>query len=102
MNVDSQNVKNQRLPLDEELLSYKKCVLDFCSLNIPEANASIIFWKKYHNDFPILLQLAQIYLSIPGTSVCCESAFTISAYLARKERGRLSTENLSYTIFIED
>ena len=43
MNADSQKIQNQRLTLDEELLNYKKCVLDFCGFKIPDVNAFIIF-----------------------------------------------------------
>jgi hypothetical protein len=46
--------------------------------------------------------MAQRYLPTPGTSVTSESAFSSSVYIARKERTRLSPDNLSYTVFLQD
>ena len=60
------------------------------------------FWREHGNKLPILLTMARRYLSTPGTSVASESAFSVSAYVARKERARLSAENLSYTVFLKD
>ncbi|CAF4263529.1 unnamed protein product [Rotaria sordida] len=67
----------------------------------PLINA-VTFWQRYGDQMPILISMAQQYLSTPGTSVASESAFSISAYVARKERARLSPENLCYTVFLHD
>jgi hypothetical protein len=37
----------------------------------------------------------------PATSVPAESLFSISSYLARKERTRLSAKNLAATVFLK-
>jgi hypothetical protein len=50
----------------------------------------------------LLKTMAQRYLPTPGTSVTSESAFSSSVYIARKERTRLSPDNLSYTVFLQD
>jgi hypothetical protein len=63
---------------------------------------AITFWKTYGDQMPQLKAMAQRYLSTPGTSVASESAFSSSAYIARKERARLSAENLAYTVFLQD
>ena len=63
---------------------------------------AITFWKTYGEQLPLLKEMAQTYLSIPGTSVPSELAFSLSAYVGRKERTRLSPENLSYSIFLRD
>jgi hypothetical protein len=60
------------------------------------------FWKQHGNQMPLLTAQARYYLSTPGTSVPSESAFSHSAYIGRKERSRLSPENLGYTIFLKD
>ena len=39
---------------------------------------------------------------MPGTSVKAESAFSISAYYARKQRARLSADNLCFCVFLKD
>jgi len=60
------------------------------------------FWQFHGEQMPILKTMAQRYLSTPGTSVASEAAFSSSAYIARKERARLSPENLCYTVFLQD
>jgi hAT family C-terminal dimerisation region len=60
------------------------------------------FWKQHGSQMPLLKELAQYHLATPGTSVPSESAFSQSAYIARKERSRLTAENLSYTVFLKD
>ncbi len=71
-------------------------------MNIVSQAFALDFWKQHHTNLPILAQLARAYLSAPGTSISSESAFSISAYVARRERARLSFENLSYTMFLKD
>lgn len=95
-------VKSKRLTINEELKNYKKSVIEFEKNQIPTAVSSLNFWKKNYVDLPILAQLARVYLSAPGTSIASESAFSVSSYVARKERARLSADNLSFTMFIKD
>lgn len=63
---------------------------------------AVTFWQSYGDQMPMLKAMAQQYLSAPGTSVASESAFSCSSYIGRKERARLSSENLSYTVFLKD
>ena len=67
----------------------------------PSTNASH-FWKEHGSQMPLLKEQAQHHLATPGTSVPSESAFSQSAYIARKDRSRLTPENLSYTVFLKD
>ena len=60
------------------------------------------FWRLYGEQMPMLKAMARQYLATPSTSVPSESAFSSSAYVARKERSRLSIENLAHTIFLQD
>lgn len=63
---------------------------------------ALIFWKTFGDQIPLLKDMAQRYLGTPATSVRSESAFSSSAYIGRKERARLSPENLCYTVFVQD
>ena len=99
--ISREPIKNGRLTVKEELIIYKERSGTFYRELGTQAYA-LDFWKKHHSDLPILAKLARRFLSIPGTSVPSESAFSISAYVARKERARLSSDNLSYTMFLKD
>lgn len=96
-----QKSESRKLTIDDELSIYKEAIRNFYREHKTQAFA-LEFWKKHYSTFPILAQLARAYLSTPGTSVASESAFSISAYVARKERSRLSPESLSYTMFMKD
>ena len=89
------------LTIDEEFHLYKEKVTSFHREYRTRAFA-LDFWKQYHTNLPTLSQLARSYLAASGTSLSSESAFSISAYVARKERSRLSSENLSFTMFMKD
>ncbi|CAF1481868.1 unnamed protein product [Didymodactylos carnosus] len=60
------------------------------------------FWKTYSNQLPVLSKVARKYLATPGTSVPSESAFSTSAYLARKQRPRLTPDSLAVSVFLKD
>jgi hypothetical protein len=62
----------------------------------------MVFWKEYAVDLPLLSSMAQCYLPAPATSVQSESAFSVSAHYGRKERSRLSAENLAMSVFLKD
>lgn len=91
-------VDNKWLPktISEEISLYSS----LCLKNL--GSDALIFWKNFGNQMPILKAMAQQYLGTPATSVPSESAFSRSAYIGRKERARLSPENLSYTMFVQD
>lgn len=88
--------KSKSKTISEELALYGS----LCRQNAPMD--ALLFWKTYGNQMPMLKVLAKIYLATPCTSVPSESAFSVSAYVARKERSRLSVDNLAYTIFLRD
>lgn len=75
---------------------------EFNVLFEPSASSAIQFWKLNKDRFPLLSHLAKIHLTACATSVPSESAFSISAFVARKERARLSGQNLAYTVFLKD
>lgn len=88
--------KSRLASISEEIASYGALARKNPSNNV------IRFWKLHGNQLPLLKEQAQYYLATPGTSVPSESAFSQSAYIARKERSRLTPENLSYTVFLKD
>ncbi|CAF2117099.1 unnamed protein product [Rotaria magnacalcarata] len=95
-------INNKKLTINEELKLYKKTMIEFCSNQSLTATSSLEFWKKNFMHLPILSDLARGYLSTPGTSIASESAFSVSSYVNRKERARLSADNLCFTMFLKD
>ncbi|CAF2776273.1 unnamed protein product [Rotaria sp. Silwood2] len=95
------NNSSQRSTIAEELYNYRLLVTKFNSKREPSTSSSSNFWKSYSMNFPYLWQLAKQLLCTPATSVPSESAFSMSSYLARKERARLSGENLAASIFLK-
>lgn len=99
LNSIDRNVPSESLTpktISEEISLY-----GFLCKKYPTMDA-LSFWKTYGDQIPLLKAMAQRYLATPGTSVASESAFSKSSYVGRKERARLSLENLSYTVFLQD
>ena len=90
-----------RITAGENLKSYKKLVIDFNSQHKACVHSCIIFWKEYHNDFPILAQLARTYLC-QWHGIPSESALSASAYISRKQRAHLNANYLSFGVFLKD
>ena len=88
--------KSKLKSISEEMALYNS----LCRQN--STMEALQFWKLHGQQTPILKTMAQQYLATPSTSVRSESAFSSSTYIARKERSRLSPENLAYTIFLHD
>ncbi|CAF2860814.1 unnamed protein product [Rotaria sp. Silwood2] len=94
--------KSKRIMINDGFKLYKIAIQEFNSNNQPSTTSVLNFWKKYHMQLPLLFKLAKIHLVVCSTSVSSESTFSSSAYTARKERARLSPENLCYTVFLKD
>jgi hypothetical protein len=93
---------NKKATIVEELHNYRKLVVQFNLKHKLDALSCLLFWKTYGHTFSILKQVAKQMLSTPATSVPSESCFSISSYLGRKERVRLTGENLSSSVFLKD
>ncbi|CAF1429377.1 unnamed protein product [Adineta steineri] len=102
ISYQSTKEKSKRILINEELKYFRNAVQDFNSKNEPSTTTAIDFWRKYHLQLPYLFNLAKVHLAACGTSVPSESAFSVSSYTARKERSRLSPENLCYSVFLKD
>jgi hypothetical protein len=100
--MDVSRQKSKRILINEEIKYFKLAAQEFHLSIKPSPSSSITFWKIYKDRLPLLTHLAKIHLSACGTSVPSEAAFSISAYTARKERARLSGENLAYSVFLKD
>jgi hypothetical protein len=60
------------------------------------------FWQLHSQSMPQLAFLARKYLCISASSVPCESTFSISNYVLRKNRLALTSKNIRYTMFLKD
>ena len=100
--METNKEKSKRIRLNEELKYFRTAVQDFNTKNQPSTTTAIEFWKLHHPQLPILAHLAKAHLVASGSSVPSESAFSCSAHVARKERSRLTPENLAYSVFLKD
>lgn len=62
----------------------------------------LAFQKQPGIDLPIMHDMARCFLSASATSVQSESAFSVSAHYARKERSQLSANNLAMSVYLKD
>jgi len=60
------------------------------------------FWQLHRIELNCLYKYASYHLVSPASSVASESAFSTASYLLRKQRSRLTPENLSYSMFLKD
>ncbi|CAF1458616.1 unnamed protein product [Adineta steineri] len=94
--------KSKRISLNDELKYFRLAVQEFNAKHRPSTSSILEFWKTHYIQFPLLWNLARVHLVACGTSVASESAFSCSAYVARKERSRLTADNLAFSVFLKD
>jgi hypothetical protein len=99
---ESRYGENRRATIVNELQNYRKHAAYFNLKHKPDATSATIFWSAYGDTLSTLKGLARRMLHTPATSVPSESCFSISSSLARKERARLTGENLSSSVFLKD
>ena len=63
---------------------------------------TVEFW--YHNARKLekLYKLANKYLITSATSIPSEQAFSVASYIGKKQRTRLTPENLYMSVFLKD
>ena len=93
---------NRKAAIIDDIRNYRAAVTKFNLKHKPNEFSATIFWKTYGQNFPELGKLTRKLLCAPATSVPSESAFSVSAYLGRKERARLTEENLASSVFLKD
>jgi hypothetical protein len=99
---ESRRGESKRATIITEFHNYRKYATEFNLKHKPDAASATTFWRTYGDTFSIFKGLAKKMLSTPATSVPSESCFSISSFLGRKERARLTGENLSSRVFLKD
>ena len=89
------NIKS--MTIKEELALFITLALK-TDLNDENGKAFSTFWKSESKRLPLLASLVRKYCIIPASSVPAESAFSEGNYLQRKERSKLSSKNLRYSL----
>jgi hAT family C-terminal dimerisation region len=93
--------KGKRATLTEEFRTYRRVAAKFVETGGADSTA-LRFWSTHTDGLPMLSTFARRFLAAPGTSVPSESAFSVSSFTGRKERCRLTPENLAATVFLKD
>lgn len=100
-NIVPQDDVDTRATIIEELYNYRSLIGKYISKNKTKTLSCLTFWQTYEFTLPYLFTLAKRYVCTPATSVPSEAAFSVSSYVARKERSRLSVQNLESTMFLK-
>ncbi|CAF2061700.1 unnamed protein product [Rotaria magnacalcarata] len=97
-------VKSNKKKLMEEMSVYRSLAQrEYNSIvNDEKYSNPMEFWNMHRSQFKYLYKYATYHLVTPATSVASESAFSTASYLFRKQRSRLTPENLSSTMFLKD
>ncbi|CAF1106525.1 unnamed protein product [Didymodactylos carnosus] len=90
--------ENKKATIINDMLSYRRYATQFNLKHKPDVTSAILFWQSFAGQFPVLGKLAKRMLSTPASSVPSESCFSMSAFLSKKERSRLSGDNLSSSV----
>ncbi|CAF1498789.1 unnamed protein product [Adineta ricciae] len=98
------NKEDTTLSITNELSTYRILALEEFSEVISEQKEydPFMFWRLHETKLKFLSNLARKYLIVPCTSVLSESTFSIASYIGRKERNRLTPENLCILVFLKD
>ena len=92
----STNMKQSRLlTVEDELTLFTQAIQSF------KGDFSS-FWLQYRERFSRLYRVAQRVNIIPATSVPSESVFSISGFVARKQRCSLSSTSLRHLMVLKE
>ncbi|CAF1288942.1 unnamed protein product [Rotaria sordida] len=103
--VDSSSATtSNKSKLIEEISVYKSLAQrEYNSIISGEKNSNVMeFWDTHRIQLKRLYRYVVHHIVSPATSVASESAFSTASYLLRKQRSRLTPENLSYSMFLKD
>lgn len=67
---------------------------------LPLAENPLDWWKKHHNEYPLLAKLAKRYLCVPGTSVSAERVFSTAGDIVTAQRSTLTPEHVHQLLFL--
>ena len=90
-----------RASIIEEFHNYRSIIGKNNARHKPSTSSCLDFWKTYQATFPLLAKIAIQVVCTPATSVPSECAFSMSAYVGRKERAKLLVESLAATVFLK-
>ena len=65
-------------------------------------NNPLEWWKTHKDDYPILVELAMEFLSIPATSAASERVWSRAAQVLSTKRARLSEKVASNVLFVKE
>jgi hypothetical protein len=90
--------------LNEEIAEYRALAMKEYSRIVDDGKThnAIDFWFHQAQHLQTLNKLALKNLITPATSVPSEQAFSVASYIGRKQRSRLSPENLPMSVFLKD
>lgn len=67
-----------------------------------ENETAMDFWRQKSSDFPILSQMAKIYLAISPGSVPVESMFSTAGYMLNSRRSSMAPYKADMVLFLHD
>jgi hypothetical protein len=86
-----------------EIFNNKDEVAEYFKISLSKKSACpLAFWKAEQTRFPILAELAKIYLGMPASSGNVERLFSIAGAIARSRRARITLKNLEMILCIRD
>ena len=94
--------RTEKVSIINDIRHYREAVSRFNLKNKADESSSLKFWASNGRNFPMLSKAMKKLLCTPATSVPSENAFSLSAFLGRKERARLTEDNLSSSVFLKD
>ena len=59
----------------------------------------LMWWKMRQDQYPLMVNLARRYFSIPATSVRSEEIFSVARNVLSEKRNRLLPENVDKLVF---
>ena len=73
-----------------------------CHASKDEEDTPLLFWKKQSLQFPVLSQLARLYLCASVSSVPVECMFSVTGMILNRKRSNLAPYKLNYLSFVHD
>jgi hypothetical protein len=92
-------IRDKRASVVNELRHYRLLAVEFTDCGKNQVSA-LQFWSAYVTSSSLLSFLAKRFASTPDTSLPSETVFSVSSSIARKERCRVTPENLAATMFL--
>jgi len=59
----------------------------------------LLWWKNNESSYPVLAQIAKIYLAIPASQATCERSFSTAKRICTSERTSLTASHISQYVF---